>query len=54
VTRREVLEYLVHVWGVRDLGRLRRLTREHLAYQSRKGYGAPARYAATQTGCENR
>ena len=36
MNRREVLEHLVHVWGVRDLNRLRRLTREYLAYQGRR------------------
>lgn len=43
MTRREVLEHLVHVWGICELGRLRRLTREYLAYQGRMGYGALSR-----------
>ncbi len=33
--RREVLELLVYAWGVQDLSRLRRLTREYLVYQAR-------------------
>lgn len=42
MNRREILEHLVHVLGVRDLGRLRRFTREHLVYQRRRGYRAGA------------
>ncbi len=34
--RREVLEYLVQVLGVRDPHRLRRFTREYLVYQRRR------------------
>ncbi len=36
MNRREVLEYLVQVLGVRDPHRLRRLAREYLAYQRRR------------------
>ncbi len=38
MNRREVLEYLVQVCGVRGARRLRRLTREYLRYQRRRGY----------------
>jgi len=38
MSRRQILEYLVHVWGVREWGRLRELTRAHLAYQGRRRY----------------
>ncbi|NTU59826.1 MAG: hypothetical protein HGA98_02075 [Deltaproteobacteria bacterium] len=38
LTRREVLEHLVTVWGIRESARLRRLTREFLAYRARWHY----------------
>jgi len=42
MTRREVLEHLFHVWGVRDTGKLKKLAREYLAYQERRGYSRAA------------
>lgn len=43
MTRREVLEHLVQVWGVQELRRLRQFAREYMAYQERKGYAHLAR-----------
>lgn len=42
MNRREILELLAHVWGVRDGKRLRELTRAFLAYQGRRRYGGLA------------
>jgi hypothetical protein len=39
-TRREILEHLVYVWGIRRPAELRRKTREYLAYRSRRSNAA--------------
>ena len=52
MTRREVLEHLVHVLGIREPQRLRRLTREYLGYQARMGLPTPVPWRRATAGEE--